>query len=102
MIDIKAIRAAAEADIECPHEHYEVPMSEVQSSVLIALCDEVERLQHANGNPLAMLGVDQLRDENKELRQEVESLRNGMFNIANQSTEPAIQEFARSYLRYKP
>lgn len=47
MIDIKAIRAAAEADTECPHEHYEVPMSEVQSSVLIAMCDAVERLRNA-------------------------------------------------------
>lgn len=30
---------------------------------------------HTNGKPLAMLGIDQLRDENKELRQEVERLR---------------------------
>lgn len=91
--DIKAIREA-NTGTDCS--------ANIHPATVIALCDEVERLQHANGNPLAMLGVDQLRDENKELRQEVESLRNGMFNIANQSTEPAIQEFARSYLGDKP
>lgn len=32
---------------------------------------------------------------------EIESLRNGMFNIANQSTEPAIKDFAKSYLEAK-
>jgi len=32
---------------------------------------------------------------------EIESLRNGMYNIANQSTEPAIQDFAQSYLGEK-
>lgn len=90
MIDIKAIRASIHPDCYW--------FTEMNTEDAIALCDEVDRLQHANGNPLAMLGVDQLRDENKELRQEVERLRNGMFNIANQSTEPAIQEFARSYL----
>lgn len=74
-IDIKAIREAAQADIECPREHYEVPMSELQSTVVIALCDEVERVRRTGGRPLAMLGIDQLRDENAELRREVDNHR---------------------------
>lgn len=58
-----------------------VHIATANPSTVIALCDEVERLQHANGNPLAMLGIDQLHDENKELRQEVERLRNEVHNL---------------------
>lgn len=70
--DIKAIRAAAEADANVATGHGKYW---AYPTTVIALCDEVDRLRHTNGNPLSMLGIDQLRDENKELRQEVERLR---------------------------
>lgn len=41
-IDMKAIRAAAEADIGCPREELEVAISEIQSATVIALLDRLE------------------------------------------------------------
>ena len=57
------------------------------------MTDLVQRLRDMCGNDPNTI-VTQAADE-------VESLLNGMYNIANQSTEPAIKEFARSYLEAK-
>ena len=57
------------------------------------MTDLVQRLRDMCGNDPNTI-VTQAADE-------VESLRNGMYNIANQSTEPAIQDFAQSYLGEK-
>lgn len=102
--DIKAIREA-NTGTDCS--------ANIHPATVIALCDEVERLRlpydwyphskdwrdspQERGEWLHTMYQQSKRRE-AELDAEVESLRNGMFNIANQSTEPAIQEFARSYL----
>ena len=114
MIDIKAIKAAAEAAtpgrlhigfdnlITDPMSRNKVPVTHVCSSVngavlmyvrltsdaefvatanpatVLAMCNEIERLRHENGMPLSMLGVDQLRQENDDLRREIERLRKAM------------------------
>lgn len=41
-IDTKAIRAATQADMECPREEWEAAISEIQSATVIALLDRLE------------------------------------------------------------
>lgn len=67
-IDTAKIRAAVEAAKKAgwPDEGL---------ALVTELCNEIERLRHGNGKPLSMLGVDQLRQENDDLRLEIERLR---------------------------
>ena len=57
MIDLKAIRAAAEADLECPIEYWEASISEIQSATLIYLLDRLEAAEVEVIEQARLLGI---------------------------------------------
>lgn len=56
-LDLKAIRAAAEADLECPIEYWEVSISEIQSATLISLLDRLDAAEVEVTEQARLLGI---------------------------------------------
>lgn len=57
MIDTKEIRAATEADMECPREEWEVAISKIQSATVIALLDRLEAAETEVLEQARLLGI---------------------------------------------